>query len=99
MQYFAADSKVGLDTRTAPQQFPAKTSAGDDGRCSWLERLPPTLIVGAQNDLVVDNQAVEETAAFYDSALLWVKGPHDIMLDPVGGEAAAQAILDWVRLL
>ena len=42
---------------------------------------------------------MEETAAFYDSALLWVKGPHDIMLDPVGGEAAAQAILDWVRLL
>jgi hypothetical protein len=35
---------VGLDTRTAPQQFPGKTSAGSDGRCSWLQRLPPTLV-------------------------------------------------------
>ncbi len=120
MGYFAADCKVGLDTRTAPQQFPGKTSAGSDGRCSWLERLPPTLVrlrvglvlfivsaglsrcrartltlsrapcllasqvVGADRDLVVDNKAVEETAEFYDSELLWVKGPHDIMLDPVG---------------
>ena len=120
MGYFAADCKVGLDTRTAPQQFPGKTSAGSDGRCLWLERLPPTLVrlrvglvlsivsagllrycariltllrapcllasqvVGADRDLVVDKKAVEETAAFYDSELLWVKGPHDIMLDPVG---------------
>ena len=84
MEYFAVDSVVGLDTRTAPQQFPGKTSAGEDGRCSWLERLPPTLVVGADADLVVDNKAVEETAEFYDSQLVWVRGPHDIMLDPQG---------------
>ena len=84
MENFAVDSKVGLDTRSAPQQFPGKTSAGDDGRCSWLEMLPPTLVVGADADKVVDNKAVEETAEFYDSKLIWVKGPHDIMLDPAG---------------
>jgi pimeloyl-ACP methyl ester carboxylesterase len=84
MANFAVDSKVGLDTRTAPQQFPGKTGAGDDGRCSWLERLPPTLVVGADADKVVDKKAVEETADFYDSKLIWVEGPHDIMLDPAG---------------
>lgn len=99
MTYFAADSKVGLDTRTAPQQFPGKTGAAEDGRCSWLQRLPPTLVVGAEDDLVVDNKAVQETADFYDSKLLWVKGPHDIMLDPVEGEPAAQGILKWIQSL
>lgn len=84
MEYFAADSVVGLDTRSAPQHFPGKTSAGADGRCSFRDRLPPTLVVGADADLVVDNKAVEETAEFYDAKLLWVRGPHDIMLDPAG---------------
>ena len=56
--YFAADSKVGLDTRTAPQQFPGKTSAGSDGRCSWLQRLPPTLVCLRAKDFVLSGSDV-----------------------------------------
>ena len=99
MRHFAADSVVGLDTRTAPQQFPAKTGAGADGRANraWLDALPPTLVVGARRDLVVDGAAVEETADFYESELLWVDGPHDCMLDPAAQGPSAQAVLAWLE--
>lgn len=97
MRFFAADSQVGLDTRTAPQEFPGKTSCADDGRCSWLHRRPPTLVVGAESDLVVDQKAVAETAEFYDAELLWVRGPHDLML--VHDDTAAKSIVKWIEAL
>ncbi|KAH8933749.1 hypothetical protein BDL97_18G046400 [Sphagnum fallax] len=58
---------------------------------------PPVLVVGAENDFVLDWQAAEETAAFYGTTPQCVTGvAHDMMLD-ICWKDAAQVLLQWLE--
>ena len=71
--------------------------AREDGRAQWLHRAPPTLVVGAERDAVVDLEGVQETAAFLGISAKVLEGlPHDCML-AAGWEGAADQIIEWVK--
>jgi pimeloyl-ACP methyl ester carboxylesterase len=56
----------------------------------------PVLVVGTPDDRVVDEKAVEVTAAAYGVDPVWLPGiGHDLMLD-TGWEKALSVVLDWV---
>jgi hypothetical protein len=55
------------------------------------------LVVGAENDFILDWQAAEETAAFYGTTPHCVTGvAHDMMLD-ICWKDAAQVLLRWLE--
>ena len=56
----------------------------------------PVLVVGTPDDRVVDELAVEVTAATYGVDPVWLPGiGHDLMLDG-GWEKALSVVLDWI---
>ena len=56
----------------------------------------PVLVVGTPDDRVVDEKAVEFTAAAYGVDPVWLPGiGHDLMLDS-GWEKALSVVLDWI---
>jgi pimeloyl-ACP methyl ester carboxylesterase len=56
----------------------------------------PVLVVGTPDDRVVDEKAVEVTAAAYGVEPVWLPGiGHDLMLD-AGWEKALSVVLDWI---
>jgi len=54
----------------------------------WLGRAPPLMVLGAEDDQIVDRLGVEETAAFYNVQPVWVKQAHDVMLGSAWQEPA-----------
>jgi len=59
----------------------------------------PVMVIGAELDMCVDVQGVEDTAKAYGVKPVILKGaPHDIMLD-VEWEKAADEILAWLNQL
>lgn len=76
--------------------FRTSLQAREDGRARWLTSAPPALVVGAEQDRVVDQEGVEETAAFLGTSARMLPGlPHDCML-AAGWEGAADEIITWV---
>jgi hypothetical protein len=58
---------------------------------------PPILVVGAENDFILDKQGIEETAAFLGTKEVFVPGiAHDLMLD-VGWRDAADVVNSWMQ--
>jgi len=93
---FAEDCKVGIDLGAFNKDLPS-LQAREDGRAQWLHRAPPTLVVGAERDAVVDLEGVQETAAFLGISAKVLEGlPHDCML-AAGWEGAADQIIEWVK--
>ncbi|CAI9763598.1 unnamed protein product [Fraxinus pennsylvanica] len=57
------------------------------------------LVVGAQDDFIVDGKGLEETGTFYGVSPVCIEGvAHDIMLD-CSWEKGAQVILSWLNHL
>ncbi|KAJ1615857.1 Alpha/Beta hydrolase protein [Pavlovales sp. CCMP2436] len=93
MARFAADSACGLDVRDFSKKLPNRGGAEPP---AWVRSCPPILVVGAEQDAVVDVQAVEETAVFYGAKRVLLRGlGHDVMLVP-GWEGAADVIGEWL---
>lgn len=58
---------------------------------------PPILVIGAENDFVVDLEGLKETAAFYGTSPVVLPCiAHDIMLD-TAWENAAEAVGSWIK--
>ncbi|OWM69942.1 hypothetical protein CDL15_Pgr025791 [Punica granatum] len=56
------------------------------------------LVMGANNDFIVDAKGLEETGNFYRVSPICVEGvAHDLMLD-CSWEKGAEAILSWLRM-
>jgi len=98
---FQADSRVGLDLSDFNRNLPARC-ADAAGKATWLSQSDalsealPTLVLGAENDFVVDREAVQETATFLGTdAMLLSELPHDVMLC---GEwkVTADKLLAWI---
>ncbi|CAI7925926.1 unnamed protein product, partial [Closterium sp. NIES-53] len=57
---------------------------------------PPVMVLGAADDVIVDDQGVRETAEFFSTEAVVLPGmPHDLMLD-LGWKDAADAMLQWL---
>lgn len=64
---------------------------------SPVENHPPVLVLGAQNDFILDKQGIEETASFLGAKEVIVPGiAHDVMLD-VGWRDAAHVLQSWLQ--
>jgi alpha-beta hydrolase superfamily lysophospholipase len=63
---------------------------------------PPSLVLGATDDFLVDRAAVEETARYFGgsaaAATVMVDSPHDVMLGSKW-KNAAEAIEVWLQQL
>lgn len=60
-----------------------------------MKNAPPVLVLGAENDFILDKQGIEETAGFLGTKEVIVAGmAHDVMLD-VGWRDAAGVIQSW----
>ncbi|MFZ1653819.1 MAG: alpha/beta fold hydrolase [Candidatus Nanopelagicales bacterium] len=55
----------------------------------------PVLVVGAQEDALIEAGDIRRCAAAVDAQLLWVPGGHDVMLDSNWREVL-DTVLDWV---
>lgn len=64
---------------------------------SPVKNSPPVLVVGAENDFILDKQGIEETASFLGTKEVMVPGiAHDVMLD-MGWRDAADVLKSWMH--
>ena len=64
---------------------------------SPVQNSPPVLVVGAENDFILDKQGIEETAKFLGTKEVIVPGiAHDVMLD-LGWRDAADVLNFWMQ--
>lgn len=94
---FEADSRVGLDLGDFTQALPS-ACADAHGRALWSRaRDLPSLVLGAEQDAVVDREGVEEAGVFLGCGSRLLPGlPHDVMLCS-GWRLGADEVVEWVR--
>ncbi|KAG0569225.1 hypothetical protein KC19_6G075000 [Ceratodon purpureus] len=64
---------------------------------SPVKNSPPVLVIGAENDFILDKQGIEETASFLGTKEVIVPGiAHDVMLD-MGWRDAADVLKSWMQ--
>ena len=100
MYYFKEDSKTGIDLRDFTKKLPS-ASAGPDGKAPWMQAAEakgfPRLVVGSELDYIVDEEGVQETAAFVSVTPQFLPTvPHDCMLGPPW-TIGAEALLAWLE--
>mmetsp|Transcript_9339 Transcript_9339/g.19999 ORF Transcript_9339/g.19999 Transcript_9339/m.19999 type:complete len:401 (-) Transcript_9339:64-1266(-) len=93
--YFRRDVDATIDLGDIARQLPS-ACADKDGRASFASSAPPSLVVGAQDDFIVDREGVEETARFFNVEPVFVDSPHDVMLTNKW-QNGADAILTWLE--
>ncbi|GAX19415.1 hypothetical protein FisN_4Lh395 [Fistulifera solaris] len=94
--YFARDSNATIDLFDLAKQLPSSSTISD-GRASFVAQLPPRLVMGATDDMVVDREGVEETAKYFGlDDYKMVDSPHDVMLG-AKWQNAAVALYEWIN--
>ncbi|KAJ8607163.1 hypothetical protein CTAYLR_007329 [Chrysophaeum taylorii] len=95
VSWFRDNAASSLDLRDFQRNLPSRF-ADENGVATFLNRTMPRLVVGAQNDLVVDEVAVRETAQFLGVDPLIVPDvPHDLMLG-ARWRPGCDALLAWI---
>ena len=92
---FRRDVDATINLGDLAKKLPS-ACAENDGRASFASYLPPSLVVGATDDFIVDKEGVEETARFFDVDPVFVDSPHDVMLTNKW-QNGADAILHWLE--
>jgi len=95
-QRFNRDTTAMIDLPDLSKQLPSALVSKETGAISFLDQLPPSLVIGATGDFVVDEKGVEETASYFGTQAKWVDSPHDVMLG-TNWPNAANAILSWLE--
>mmetsp|Transcript_1606 Transcript_1606/g.3466 ORF Transcript_1606/g.3466 Transcript_1606/m.3466 type:complete len:366 (+) Transcript_1606:74-1171(+) len=94
--YFERDTKAILDVVDLNKCVPSKTAV-PEGKAPFIADLPPCLVVGAEDDFIVDDVANLETATYYGVGRpLYVDSPHDIMLGRKWRNGA-DALNGWIQ--
>lgn len=94
--YFARDSAAIIDLLDLAKKLPSAT-VDKDGRAAYVAQLPPSMVLGATRDFIVDSEGVEETARYFGvSSPILVDSPHDVMLGR-NWEYSAEALATWLR--
>lgn len=92
--FFDEDSKSTIDLMDLAKQLPSFTAV--DGKAPFVERLPPCLVMGATDDMIVDREGLAETATYFGlEGYQLVDSPHDVMLG-TKWRNAADALDAWI---
>ena len=92
---FRRDVDATINLGDLAKKLPS-ACAEKDGKAYFASYLPPSLVVGAIDDFIVDKEGVEETARFFDVEPVLVDSPHDVMLTNKW-QNGADAILNWLE--
>ena len=92
---FRRDVDATINLGDLAKKLPS-ACAENNGRALFASYLPPSLVVGATDDFIVDKEGVEETARFFDVDPVFVDSPHDVMLTNKW-QNGADALLDWLE--
>ena len=99
VSWFAENSKASLDLRDFQKNLPSRY-CDTNGQATFItQQKPPTLVLGAANDLIVDATALKETAVFLgnDEKVVTIpNAPHDLMLDPATWRRGLDEITTWM---
>eukprot|EP00597_Dinobryon_sp_UTEXLB2267_P009751 CAMPEP_0170098170 /NCGR_PEP_ID=MMETSP0020_2-20130122/279_1 /TAXON_ID=98059 /ORGANISM="Dinobryon sp., Strain UTEXLB2267" /LENGTH=161 /DNA_ID=CAMNT_0010320575 /DNA_START=377 /DNA_END=862 /DNA_ORIENTATION=+ len=107
MSRFREDSKVVVDFKALSHALPSVTCMKEDGTACWLSdnndkdsTLPWRIVIGGEEDRIVDSEGVQETARYLGTkALLLSEVPHDLMLgDTACWRKAADLIAKQIEL-
>ena len=95
--YFKRDTVATIDLSDLAKKLPSAKACS--GRAPFVDRLPPTLVVAARDDFLVDEEGSIETSRYLglDGPAV-VDSPHDIMLGDKW-KNGANAILEWTEKL
>lgn len=94
--YFTRDSKAVLDVSDLSRCLPSK-STDANGRAPFVTQLPPCLVVGAQDDFIVDTIGNQESATYYGlEETVFIDSPHDVMLGK-NWKAGADVLKEWLE--
>jgi pimeloyl-ACP methyl ester carboxylesterase len=94
-QYFARDTVATIDLANAARNLPSFVAV--NGVAPFASKLPPTLVMGAERDFIVDREGVEETAKYLGAGQpIFVDSPHDVMLGR-NWQNAANVIHNWIK--
>ena len=77
--FFLRDSVATIDLGDLAKKLPSN-HVDSLGRATFVDRIPPTLVVGAKHDFIVDKEGVLETANYFGVKPIFIDSPHDIML-------------------
>lgn len=101
---FREDSVVGVDLVALKDMLPS-LQWDDRKKAKWLSTvgadvssLPKRLVIGANDDYIVDAAGVQETANYLGVDAVFVDCYHDVMLGARAGEALG-VLEDWVGSL
>ena len=92
---FARDSVATIDLLDLAKRLPSAV-AKKDGKAPFVDNLPPVLVMGANDDFLVDKEGLDETAVYFglDQPLI-VDSPHDVMLG-AKWRNGADALDEWI---
>jgi pimeloyl-ACP methyl ester carboxylesterase len=66
MSYFERDSEATIDLLDLSRRLPSKAADRRSGRAPYHESLPPCLVLGGADDVIVDREGFDETARYFD---------------------------------
>jgi pimeloyl-ACP methyl ester carboxylesterase len=95
-EYFARDTDATIDLLDLAKVLPS-SKVDENGRAPFVLDLPPSLVIGAKDDFIVDPEGNMETSRYYGlEGPVWVDSPHDVML---GGkwQNCADTIHNWIE--
>lgn len=95
--YFERDTVATISLKDLAKKLPS-SNIYRDGKALFVENIPPSLVVGAADDFIVDNTGVVETAKYFGVEPVIVDSPHDLMLGSKW-ENSANAISQWLETI
>jgi pimeloyl-ACP methyl ester carboxylesterase len=95
--YFERDTVATIDIMDLAKQLPSENT-DENGIAIFSDEFPPSLVIGASDDFIVDWEGVNETAKYFGINPTIVSSSHDVML---GGrwKNGADAIYKWLECL
>ncbi len=95
--YFKRDTVATIDLVDLAKQLPS-TYVDEQQRALFCDLIPNALVIGAEDDFIVDREGVEETAKYFGVDPIFVDSPHDIMLGR-RWKNGAQTIVEWLETI
>ena len=80
--YFERDTVATIDLADLSNKLPSTKINKETGNAPFVDQLPPSFVIAASDDFVVDKEGSRETARYLgiDLGPVIIDSPHDIML-------------------
>lgn len=96
--YFERDTVATIDLGDLAKKLPSLKADKPSGKAPFVDSLPKSLVIAANDDFIVDEEGSKETAKYLDSELVFVDSPHDVMLGKKW-QNGCSALLEWIQSL